>query len=146
MKKPKLTQLNLLADEASILSDRFGTTPNGDVDKMNLYCSDAVKIMRHRNQLYKGAYRGAGVLGAAFELLSCVSKLRTLVTIDPKNYIASDGEPDLDWVSALRNVLVDTHNYSLITLLMLEEDNFDGVCTVDKHYYPSGDASEDVHS
>jgi hypothetical protein len=73
--------------------------------------------MFERSQQYGSSYESEGVLGALVQLIGCVGRLRN---------IALD-QAVADWdLDKLRDLLLDTHNYSLITLACLAADNLRG--------------------
>lgn len=91
-------------------------------------CLAGQDLFMERNRQYGDAIRFGGLKGAVVELIGCVMRLQQLVMeIDGALYGNLDEE-------AIINALQDTHNYSNIACLMLEEGNINGkmVATVEE--------------
>jgi len=87
-------------------------------------CQEGLDVFTDRNNVYEDAFTQIGLLGICAELIGCVNRLKPLVL--------RRGENLPPWQEAkqkelLRNVLVDTHNFANIALMMLEEENWAGV-------------------
>jgi predicted TIM-barrel enzyme len=72
-----------------------------------------------KNSEYEDAISDTGVLGAAVELVSIAARLRALVLHDPQH--------GRQHKAALVNALMDAQVYALIGLMMVDEDNWEGM-------------------
>lgn len=81
-------------------------------------CLDADEVLAIKNQQYGNSIEWTGVLGAVVEIVAKTARLLTLVLRSPEH-----GRQD---ASAVRDSLLDLHNYAVIGLLMLEQNNWEG--------------------
>jgi hypothetical protein len=89
-----------------------------EVEKFSAICETLEKVFAVKNQQYGNAIHATGVVGASVELLGCVARLSQLV-LKSKDLGKSEKE-------AVLNVFVDAHNYAVIGIMMLKDDNWTG--------------------
>ena len=82
------------------------------------YCRSGQTIIREHRKLYGSAFRWEGVVGMCVQALACATRLRHLVIKNPE--IGKRKKMDV------RNLLQDMHNYAILGLTLLDEDNWDG--------------------
>ena len=88
-------------------------------DAFDALCSRHKELFRRKNTQYGNTIVTTGVLGASIELIGAVMRLPALVLKDPKHGGSN--------VEALKDIFADIHNYSNIALMMLEDENWDGI-------------------
>lgn len=81
-------------------------------------CKECTAILVERNEQYGNSVEWTGVLGAAVECVGMTARLVQLVLRSSKH-----GRQDPE---AVRNALLDLHNYSVIGLDMLSKENWEG--------------------
>ncbi len=86
--------------------------------KAALICLDADEVLELKNKQYGNSIEWTGVLGAVVEIVAKTARLLTLVLRNPEH-----GRQD---AGAVRDSLLDLHNYAVIGLLMLEQRNWEG--------------------
>lgn len=80
---------------------------------------EAITIFSEKNIEYGDAIRETGVIGSVTEIVGCSARLKRLV-LRSKDHGRSN-------ISSLRkNILMDVLIYSLITLMWLDEENWEG--------------------
>lgn len=75
-----------------------------------------------KNEEYDNTIIRTGVLGASIEIIGAAMRLRPLVLKHHNDQVISEST-----VKAIKNVAVDLHNYANILMMMLEDNNWDGV-------------------
>ena len=83
-------------------------------------CCECEELFLEKNVQYGDAITETGVLGAAVEFVGITGRLKNLVINSGDGGKAADRK-------ALRDILIDAHNYAIIGLMMLDEENFTGV-------------------
>lgn len=81
-------------------------------------CNECRVTLVERNEQYGNAVEWTGVLGAAVECVGMTARLVQLVIRNSKH-----GRQD---PKAVHNALLDIHNYSVIGLKMLSDENWEG--------------------
>jgi hypothetical protein len=94
-------------------------------------CDEGAEVFQTRNRQYGDAIRFGGLYGSVVELIGCVARLQQLV-------LSNEGELDEE---AIRNALQDTHNYSNIAGLMLDDGNIHGEPIVEEVDEDTGNSS-----
>jgi hypothetical protein len=89
------------------------------VAEFDLLCETSQELFREKNRQYGNAIVTTGVLGASIELIGAVARLRELVLKDQKHGATN--------IALLVDVFMDIHNYSNIAMIMLRDNNWDGV-------------------
>lgn len=83
------------------------------------WCTRGRHLFLKRNKEYGDSIVTTGVLGAVVEITQKAARLRQLVMRSEDH-----GRSQL---SKVKDELLDIHNYANIGLMMLEEDNWEGV-------------------
>lgn len=81
-------------------------------------CEECRVVLIEKNRLYGNAIESTGLLGAAVE---CVGMTARLVQLVLRNSQHGRQAP-----AAVRNALLDLHNYSVIARKMLVDGNWEG--------------------
>ena len=81
---------------------------------------EAKKLFLQRNKEYGDAFEECGLLGSVIELTTCVARLKQLVIRNP------DLAVEDAWKDQVRDKLLDTLNYAVISLMLLDEWNLRG--------------------
>ena len=89
-------------------------------DRFQSACWAGFNVFLERNRVYGDAFIDTGVLGASIELIGNISRLRELV-------LRKTGVEDPNHRSVLKDVFIDIHNFANFGLMMLEEDNWNGI-------------------
>lgn len=89
-----------------------------DIDLFKDNCFRLGEVFERKNTQYGGAIDYTGVFGACVELLGVVCRLQPMV-INAEDFGESQE-------AAVKNALVDAHNYAVIGLLELEKGNWRG--------------------
>lgn len=79
-------------------------------------CREADTIFHEKNEIYANNFELVGVKGTVYEIVGIAGKLVTMVI----------RSPFMRHRAAIRDALIDLHNFANIGLLMLDEDNWDG--------------------
>lgn len=82
-------------------------------------CHKDQNLFAVKNEQYGNAIITTGVLGASVELIGAAARLRKLV-------LTSEGHGRNE-VRSLIDVFMDLHNYSNIALMMLRDNNWEGI-------------------
>ncbi len=90
------------------------------ITKFEKECAEGEEIFIVKNTEYGNTIVETGVLGACTELVGCVARLKKLVLK------SGTGGKDANQI-ALRNALLDAHNYANIGLMMLDDKNYTGI-------------------
>jgi hypothetical protein len=90
------------------------------IEKFERACAEGEKIFIVKNNEYGNTIVETGVIGACTELIGCVARLKKLVLKSGTGGEYADQK-------ALRNALLDAHNYANIGLMMLDDKNYTGV-------------------
>lgn len=82
-------------------------------------CDTCQELFAEKNEQYGNTIVKTGVLGACVELIGAVARLPKMVLKD-----AMHGRGQAE---KLRDVLMDIHNYASIAIMMLDDNNYEGV-------------------
>jgi hypothetical protein len=82
------------------------------------HCEAGAELFAVKNTQYGNAFQVYGVLGVVCEILGVVARLPQLVLWSP-DHGASMKEK-------LRDIFLDLHNFSVMALIVLEDNNWDG--------------------
>ena len=89
-----------------------------DAERMQMLQDKALSLFRERNAAYGSSFKTYGVLGVVCQVLSAVARLPQMVLWAPEH---GKGTPE-----KLRDVMLDIANYALMTILCIEDGNWDG--------------------
>ncbi len=81
-------------------------------------CKECTAVLVEKNEQYGNAIESTGLLGASVECVGMTARLVQLVLRDSRH-----GRQDPE---AVRNALLDLHNYAGIGLDMLNRENWEG--------------------
>lgn len=95
------------------------SNPEAASAEFDLLCEQSQDLFRVKNAQYGNAIVTTGVLGASVELIGAAARLRTLV-------LTAEGHGRNE-VRSLIDVFMDLHNYSNIALIMLRDNNWEGI-------------------
>jgi hypothetical protein len=101
------------------INDETGEEELTSVEKFRFMQDRCYELFKKKNSQYGDSIGRTGVLGAAVELVGIVYRIFSMV-IKNKTH-------GREHKMSLRDVFSDIHNYSTIALMMLEDDNWDGV-------------------
>lgn len=93
-------------------------TPSDRSTFYSVQCLKAKDVFIQRNEEYKSAFEGMGVLGSAVELIGLAGRLLAMVIWRPDN---GKGAKD-----KVYDIMLDIHNFANIGMQMIEEDNWNG--------------------
>jgi hypothetical protein len=85
---------------------------------------EAKKLFLQRNAEYGDAFEECGLLGAVVELTGCTARLKKLVIHGNMPSLAE--LESKAWEGTVRDKLLDTLNYAIISLMLLDEMNLRG--------------------
>jgi len=86
-------------------------------------CTSSAAIFEVKNRQYNDAISRTGLLGACVEIVGVAARLEPLII--QNSTFESDFETD-SFRSSVLNALNDLHNYAVIALMMLEDQNWRG--------------------
>lgn len=91
---------------------------NVPLKRFKAQCAANTAVFRVKNAEYGNTIEATGVLGAVTELIGAAARLPKLVLRN-----RTHGRSAL---KALRNALLDIHNYANIALMMIDSGNWEG--------------------
>lgn len=92
--------------------------PDKQANIFGSHCTDAKKLFKEKNAQYGNAFESYGVLGVVCEILGAVHRLPQLVLWQPDH---GRSRKEL-----IREILQDIHNFSVMAIMVLDKDNWDG--------------------
>lgn len=90
------------------------------ISQFDDFCDQARALFLRKNEEYGDAIATTGLLGAIVEIVTVAARLKQLIRTP--ELILTDAEIRKEVIDKL----LDSHNYSNIALMMLEDGNADG--------------------
>lgn len=90
-----------------------------DNQRSRQHCAEARLLFAVKNAKYEGAFHESGVVGCVAEIRGITKRLKAMTINQPDHGRSVKQE--------LAELLADLHNYANMTLLCLEENNWEGV-------------------
>lgn len=81
-------------------------------------CAAGRALFEDKNTSYGDSIRFGGVLAACYEIVGAAMRLPKMVFFAPDHGRSKTAE--------LYDILLDIHNYALIALMLMKEDNWEG--------------------
>lgn len=82
------------------------------------HCHAGAELFAVKDKKYMSAYKGTGLLGVSCEIIGIARRLLPLVVWAPDRGRMSQ--------KSLTGVLTDLHNYSVMALMCMDDNNWDG--------------------
>lgn len=82
------------------------------------HCHTGAELFAVKDKKYMSAYKGTGLLGVACEIIGICRRLLPLVVWAPDRGRVSQ--------KSLVGILTDLHNYSVMALMCIDDNNWDG--------------------
>lgn len=94
-------------------------TDTGTNAQFELACYQATQLFQERNAEYDGAFKKYGLLGVIFEIMGILNRLPAMTIWKSPGKMLN--------VKKLHDLFLDLHNYSAMALILLEDNNWDGM-------------------
>lgn len=92
---------------------------NESTDHFEKVCEACQELFAEKNAQYDNNFVRDGLLGTVLEVMGAASRLRPLV-VRAANHGRADAE-------TIRGILMDVHNYASMSLMLLDDNNYEGV-------------------
>lgn len=94
------------------------SSTNPPVEHFEQVCATCAQLFEEKNEQYDNNFARDGLLGTVLEVMGAASRLRPLVVRAPEHGRAS--------AQKIRDILMDVHNYATMSLMLLDDNNWEG--------------------
>jgi len=89
------------------------------LDKFEDVCTTCGEFFAAKNAQYDNNFTQDGLLGTVLEVMGAAARLRPLVVRAPEHGRAN--------AEKIRDILMDVHNYATMSLMLLDDQNWEGL-------------------